>query len=118
MLMSESTVGIYTQRGSGSRERGQRVKSRSYDSYSRLAASFEIIVRFWLRRRISFALPVGWWRDAEELIHERLEFLADCVACGYMRPNVQAEHDNEENSKRPFHGGNAITGRVASKSNV
>ena len=28
MLMSESTVGIYTQRGSGSRERGQRVKSR------------------------------------------------------------------------------------------
>jgi len=49
--------------------------------------------------------------------NERLEFLADCMASRYMRPDVEANHHSKESPKCPLHGGNPFTsnpeGRMA-----
>ena len=55
----------------------------------------------------------GLWAYAEQVIDERLNFLADCMASCYMRPDIEAKHHHEESPNCPFHDGNPITGRTA-----
>jgi len=65
-------------------------------------------------------IPVPWFLPGlpidEQVINERLDFLADFMASGCVRPNVEAKHHNEENPKCPFHGRNIIIGRIGLRS--
>jgi len=42
--------------------------------------------------RIILALSFAWGWNAEQLIDEGLEFIANPVTSGYVRPDVKAKH--------------------------
>ena len=52
---------------------------------------------------------------AQYVINERLNFLADCMASRYVRPDIEAKHHRKEGPNCPFHGGNPITRRTGSE---